>query len=89
MERPVSQPPAQRHDVVCIGEPMIEFNQTAPERPQVLQGFGGDTSNAALAAARSGVDGLRAEGHATAGIEMLTASVEFAEGRVAAALARL
>lgn len=54
LEYPVSQPPAQRHDVVCIGEPMIEFNQTAPERPQFLQGFGGDTANAALAAARSG-----------------------------------
>jgi 2-dehydro-3-deoxygluconokinase len=40
--------------VLCIGEPMIEFNQTRPDRPEFLQGFGGDTSNAAVAAARSG-----------------------------------
>jgi 2-dehydro-3-deoxygluconokinase len=41
-------------DVLCLGEPMIEFNQTTPGRPEFLQGFGGDTSNAAIAAARSG-----------------------------------
>jgi 2-dehydro-3-deoxygluconokinase len=40
--------------VLALGEPMIEFNQTAPGRPEFLQGFGGDTSNAAIAAARSG-----------------------------------
>lgn len=43
-----------RLDVLAIGEPMIEFNQTAPERPEYRQGFGGDTCNAAIAAARSG-----------------------------------
>lgn len=37
-----------------LGEPMIEFNQTDPGRPQYLQGYGGDTSNAAIAAARQG-----------------------------------
>lgn len=42
-----------------------------------------------VATARGVVDRLRGEGHATAGIEMLTASVEFAEGRPAAALERL
>jgi 2-dehydro-3-deoxygluconokinase len=41
-------------DLLALGEPMIEFNQTRPGQPQFLQGFGGDTSNAAIAAARSG-----------------------------------
>ncbi len=42
-------------DVVALGEAMLEFNQTRPGRPQYLQDFGGDTSNAAIAAARAGV----------------------------------
>ncbi len=41
-------------DVAALGEAMIEFNQTHPGQPQYLQGFGGDTSNAAIAAARAG-----------------------------------
>jgi len=41
-------------DIVSIGEPMIELNQTRPGEPHYLQGFGGDTSNAAIAAARQG-----------------------------------
>lgn len=41
-------------DILCIGEPMIEFNQTQADDPHYLFGFGGDTSNAAIAAARSG-----------------------------------
>jgi 2-dehydro-3-deoxygluconokinase len=41
-------------DLVAIGEPMIEFNQTRPGEPHYLQGFGGDTSNMIVAAARSG-----------------------------------
>jgi 2-dehydro-3-deoxygluconokinase len=45
-------------DLVALGEAMVEFNQTpgqAPDEPPVyLQGFGGDTSNAAIAAARAG-----------------------------------
>lgn len=40
-------------DIVAIGEPMIEFNQTRPDEPNYLQGFGGDTSNMIIAAARS------------------------------------
>ncbi len=40
--------------LVCFGEPMVEFNQTAPGERRWLQGFGGDTSNAAIAAARQG-----------------------------------
>lgn len=41
-------------DIVTLGEPLIEFNQTDPAVPAYLQGFGGDTSNAAIAAARQG-----------------------------------
>jgi 2-dehydro-3-deoxygluconokinase len=41
-------------DIVSIGEPMVEFNQTDPGAPRYLQGFGGDTSNMVIAAARSG-----------------------------------
>ena len=40
--------------ILMLGEPMIEFNQTDPAQPHYLQGFGGDTSNAATAAARQG-----------------------------------
>lgn len=42
-------------DVLAIGEPMIEFNRTrGGDDGRWLQGFGGDTSNVAIAAARSG-----------------------------------
>jgi 2-dehydro-3-deoxygluconokinase len=44
--------------LVCLGEPMLEFNQLpvgADGRVLYLEGFGGDTSNAAIAAARQGV----------------------------------
>ncbi len=42
-------------DILAIGEPMVEFNQAggAGSR-EYLQGFGGDTSNFAIAAARQG-----------------------------------
>jgi 2-dehydro-3-deoxygluconokinase len=41
--------------LVALGEPMVEFNQSRRDAPsQWLQGFGGDTSNAAIAAARLG-----------------------------------
>lgn len=39
-------------DIVSLGEPMLEFNQQ-PDG-QYRQGFGGDTSNAAISAARQG-----------------------------------
>ena len=45
-------------DFVAIGEPMLEFNQLPPQSDgttHFLEGFGGDTSNAAIAAARQGV----------------------------------
>ena len=41
-------------DIVSLGEAMVEFNQTRRGERQYLQGFGGDTSNAAIAAARAG-----------------------------------
>jgi 2-dehydro-3-deoxygluconokinase len=44
-------------DLLCMGEPMLEFSQL-PVQPtgvqHYLEGFGGDTSNAAIAAARQG-----------------------------------
>jgi 2-dehydro-3-deoxygluconokinase len=45
---------AKAFDVVALGEAMVEFNQTTAGQPNYLQGFGGDTSNAAIAAARAG-----------------------------------
>jgi len=43
-------------DILCLGEPMVEFNQTGgADSGQYLRGFGGDTSNTAIAAARQGV----------------------------------
>jgi 2-dehydro-3-deoxygluconokinase len=47
-----------RPRLVAIGEPMLEYNEqpdTADGRRLFLEGFGGDTSNAAIAAARQGV----------------------------------
>ncbi|HEY7609913.1 MAG TPA: sugar kinase [Alphaproteobacteria bacterium] len=44
-------------DLVCLGEPMIEFNRQPPGkdgRVYWLEGHGGDTSNCAIAAARQG-----------------------------------
>ena len=43
-----------RFDVLALGEPLIEFNQTQPGEPNYLQGFGGDSSNMIIAAARQG-----------------------------------
>ena len=42
------------YDIVALGEGMVEFNQTTPGQPTYLQGFGGDTSNTVIAAARAG-----------------------------------
>ncbi|CAB3815563.1 2-dehydro-3-deoxygluconokinase [Achromobacter insuavis] len=41
-------------DIVALGEPLVELNQTRQGELQYLQGFGGDTSNAVIAAARQG-----------------------------------
>lgn len=43
-----------RYHVVSLGEPMVEFNQVPGEPRRYLQGFGGDTMNAVIAAARQG-----------------------------------
>lgn len=43
-----------RFDVIGLGEAMVEFNQTTPGQPHYLQGFGGDTCNTIIAAARAG-----------------------------------
>jgi 2-dehydro-3-deoxygluconokinase len=41
-------------DLVSLGEPMYEFSQIPGDERRWLQGFGGDTSNAAIAATRQG-----------------------------------
>jgi 2-dehydro-3-deoxygluconokinase len=44
-----------RFDIVALGEAMVEFNEArAADARTWLQGFGGDTSNAMIAAARLG-----------------------------------
>jgi 2-dehydro-3-deoxygluconokinase len=44
-----------RFDIVALGEAMVEFNAARASDPRTwLQGFGGDTSNAIIAAARLG-----------------------------------
>ncbi|MGH7120107.1 MAG: sugar kinase [Acetobacteraceae bacterium] len=46
-------------DLLAIGEPMLEFSELPPDgsgRKLYLQGHGGDSSNAAVAAARQGAD---------------------------------
>ncbi|HWA12206.1 MAG TPA: sugar kinase [Burkholderiales bacterium] len=43
-----------KFDVVSLGEPMYEFSQLPGEDRRYLQGFGGDTMNCAIAAARQG-----------------------------------
>ena len=48
---PSSLPPL---DLVCLGEAMVEFNQASDEPTRYTAGFGGDTSNCAIAAARIG-----------------------------------
>lgn len=40
-------------DIVCMGEPLVEFNQI-DDKGHYLYGHGGDTSNCAIAAARAG-----------------------------------
>jgi 2-dehydro-3-deoxygluconokinase len=41
-------------DIVSFGEPMYEFSQIPGKAREYLQGFGGDTMNCAIAAARQG-----------------------------------
>ncbi len=44
----------RRPSLLCLGEAMVEFNRPTGA-PEWRQGFGGDTSNTAIAAARLGV----------------------------------
>jgi 2-dehydro-3-deoxygluconokinase len=46
--------PTRDGPILAFGEPMVEFNQTEPGGRSYLQGFGGDTSNFAISAARQG-----------------------------------
>ncbi len=46
---------SRKFHLVALGEAMVEFNQTLAGLPNYLQGFGGDTSNAVIAAARADV----------------------------------
>ncbi|HEY3597664.1 MAG TPA: sugar kinase, partial [Paraburkholderia sp.] len=41
-------------EILALGEAMVEFNQSQKDQPTYLQGFGGDTSNFCIAAARQG-----------------------------------
>jgi len=43
-------------DIICLGEPLLEFTEVpGPDgEPVYVRGFGGDTSNCAIAAARQG-----------------------------------
>lgn len=53
----IATPPAEAHrpiDVLALGEAMVEFNEREPGSGLFVQGFGGDTSNCAVAAARLG-----------------------------------
>ncbi|WP_309491367.1 sugar kinase [Trinickia mobilis] len=54
MGRAHSSPALITPDILALGEAMVEFNQSSPGRPDYLQGFGGDTSNFCIAAARQG-----------------------------------
>ena len=49
-----SPTPTQWPEILTLGEPLIEFNQTTPPGKQYLQGFGGDVSTVAIAASRFG-----------------------------------
>ena len=50
-----AEPGPRDFDLLAIGEPMVEFNQTrADDERSYRLGFGGDTSNAVIAAARQG-----------------------------------
>ena len=40
--------------LVALGEDMVEFSQTTAGKPAYIQGFGGDTSNVLITAARAG-----------------------------------
>ncbi|MCA1327106.1 sugar kinase [Herbaspirillum sp. alder98] len=45
-----------RKTILAFGEAMVEFNQSIQQRRNYLEGFGGDTSNFCIAAARQGAE---------------------------------
>jgi 2-dehydro-3-deoxygluconokinase len=50
---PNAADPTPSPDIIALGEPMLEFNQARADAPDAyLRGFGGDTSNMAIAASR-------------------------------------
>jgi 2-dehydro-3-deoxygluconokinase len=50
---PPSSPTTPNPAIVALGEPMLEFNQARADTPDAyLRGYGGDTSNMAIAASR-------------------------------------
>src|ERR1700744_5691601 len=49
-----TRPDGSTPEILALGEAMIEFNQSAKDQPNYLQGFCGDTSNFCIAAARQG-----------------------------------
>ena len=43
-------------DVISLGEPLMEFNQIQDNKKKTFSfGYGGDTSNTAIAIARQGI----------------------------------
>ena len=45
-----------RLDVLCLGEPLLEFNQIKEGyKKNYISGYGGDTSNTAISIARQGM----------------------------------
>ncbi|WP_339948012.1 sugar kinase [uncultured Albimonas sp.] len=73
-------------DLLCLGEPLVEFNETEPGR--WLEGFGGDVSNVAIAAARLGARSGVASRLGTDGFGDALARLWAAEGVDASAVAR-
>ena len=54
LDHSFAEQPEKYFDLTALGEAMVEFNQTQSDSTQHLQGFGGDTCNTVIAAARAG-----------------------------------
>ena len=59
LHRAVKRDPSMQPDLICLGEPLLEFTEVTGDtgEPVYIRGFGGDTSNCAIAAARQGAAG--------------------------------
>jgi 2-dehydro-3-deoxygluconokinase len=73
-------------DLLCLGEPLIEFNEVEPGLWR--QGFGGDVSNVAVAAARQGARAAIATRLGTDGFGDALMALWAAEGIETSAVAR-